>query len=682
VNTTSIATPKAALSRELQEFLLDLALTVQRNAMYPGGHPSVDAALAAVLTRVDRLLRSREVLSLGVARRQIIVEGFATDSAHPVLRSLAERLHRHRLGAVSLRRGITEQELRDVLGAVAADADRSGEALGTWPAERLAQWPHVGLYRVSYEQLNLIAGGHGEESLAGAALATQLWIGLAQAAMARGENVPLDGDPQPEEVARAINEQPAAAAYDQMLVGYMLQLTDELKQSGDGGVVQRRLSRLIRQLDPATLRRLLDMGGDVAQRSRFLHNASEALTPDAVLELVRAAAQTQGENISTSMLRLLTKLSAVADDPGPASVRAEAQMRDQVRELLHGWALDDPNPGAYTQALDALSRTNVGEEDDAGSPDAPEPLRLVQMGLEIGASGVPFWRAVGALLETGQLPELFALLDGMAPGDPQVEAIWRRLESADYVRRVLTTDPVDFDSLDRILQRLPPATVTSLLLDRISESTSRATRMGVFKRIGTRGYSAVPFVLERLVDTRWFVQRNMLALLNELGASPPDFSALAYARHAQVSVRREALQIAMRIPAEREQAITLALLDVDERAIRVGVLAAREHGVPGQALSAVLKRLDEPDLSPELRSALIRLMARYPVAPVVERLLGFVVQERRLLKPKLLPRTPEQLAALSALARMKTTDSRVRAALKLAASAGDPEIRTAAGARP
>jgi hypothetical protein len=114
----------------------------------------------------------------------------------------------------------------------------------------------------------------------------------------------------------------------------------------------------------------------------------------------------------------------------------------------------------------------------------------------------------------------------------------------------------------------------------------------------------------------------------------------------------------------------------------VGVLAAREHGVPGQALSAVLKRLDEPDLSPELRSALIRLMARYPVAPVVERLLGFVVQERRLLKPKLLPRTPEQLAALSALARMKTTDSRVRAALKLAASAGDPEIRTAAGARP
>ena len=688
--TTVRATPPI-LPQELTELLLDLALSLQRYGMYPGGHPSVDAAVARLAERLDRVLERQPMLSLGVARRQLVVEGVATDSSHPVLRSLAERLHRHRLGAVVFRAGVEAAELKDALRALSVDAERSGEALGAQAPDRLAAWPHVRFYRVTYEQLQLATNESGDEAAdeaaVGSGVTSQLWVGLAQAAVAQEpDGASADVDADPDAVARAINDHPAAHAYDQMIVGYLLQLAEELRRDPQGAGaagVRNRISHMIRSLDPATLQRLLSMGGDSAQRLRFLNDATAALQPDAVLEVVRAAARAQGEAISTSMLRLLRKLSSFADDAeGNASERAEAELRDQVRELLDGWSLDDPNPDQYTRKLELMARESASDaEVAAGSAYGAEPLRIVQMGIEVGATGTTFWRAVDALLAEGRLREIFEIMDVAGAGNPTVDSLWRRLERADHIRRILTTDPVDFDSLERIFVRLPASTVISLLLDRISESASRATRMGVYKRISAMGVAAVPAILERLHDQRWFVVRNMLALLGEIGSWPADFSPLTYARIGHAAVRREALLLATRVPSEREKGICIALLDRDERALRVGIHAAREHGLPASATAIVLQRMNDEAISAEARAALIRLLAGSAAPDLLERLSGLVVQRGLLGRTKVADKTPEMLAALSVLVRSRSSDGRVRAALDLARASTDAEIRAAAGAK-
>jgi hypothetical protein len=148
-------------------------------------------------------------------------------------------------------------------------------------------------------------------------------------------------------------------------------------------------------------------------------------------------------------------------------------------------------------------------------------------------------------------------------------------------------------------------------------------------------------------------------------------------------VRREALQLAVRTAAEREQAICLALVDADDRAVRIGVNAAREHGLPAGAVGALLQRLDEPALSPDLRAAFIRLLGRHATPAVVARLVACVMVERRLRGPKLLPTSPELIAAVTTLADMQPADARARAALALAAEADDAAVRAAtAGSDP
>src|SRR5207247_390343 len=239
----------------------------------------------------------------------------ATDPKHPVLRELAGRLHRHHLGAITFRRGVEQAEVADALRTLAIEAERTGQPLGLGDRDRLAAWPHVQLHALTYERLELTdqAGPVGE----GDARAAQLWVGLARAALA---TAPDDTRPTPTEpavIAQAIDQHSKAEAtgYDQVIVGYLLQIAAELKTAGsaEAAALRRRTSRLIRTLKPETLQRLVRMGGDFAQRRQFVSDAADGMAVDAVLDILKAAAETSHATISHSLVRLLSKLAVHAE---------------------------------------------------------------------------------------------------------------------------------------------------------------------------------------------------------------------------------------------------------------------------------------------------------------------------------------------------------------------------------
>src|SRR5947207_12316952 len=129
------------------------------------------------------------------------------------------------------------------------------------------------------------------------------------------------------------------------------------------------------------------MGGDFAQRRQFVSDAADGMAVDAVLDILKAAAESSQEAISHSLVRLLSKV-AVHAEAGAAPVRpqADAALREQVQQLLAGWTLPDPNPGAYGAALQRMARAAP-----AGTPrsdhQVTEPDRLVAMAREIGRMG-------------------------------------------------------------------------------------------------------------------------------------------------------------------------------------------------------------------------------------------------------------------------------------------------------
>jgi len=192
----AVAADAGTLSRELSDFLVELSIAMHKTAIYPAGHPLLETAVAGVERKLSGLLRERPTLSIGVARRQLVIEGVATDPNHPLLRELAQRFHRHHLGAVRFSAGVTAAEVGDVLLVVAASADgaQRGTPVGLGPPEGLAKWQGVKLFALSYAQLQLLEGEEAENSEgSGGSRGAQLWIGLARAALMAESSVLVAG---------------------------------------------------------------------------------------------------------------------------------------------------------------------------------------------------------------------------------------------------------------------------------------------------------------------------------------------------------------------------------------------------------------------------------------------------------------------------------------------------------
>jgi hypothetical protein len=674
---------RGVLTRELSEFLVELSVALHRYSMYPSGHPSLGPVVEAIVSRAGKLLQDRPVIALGVARRQLIVDGVTTDPGQPVLRRLAEGLHRHHIGAVSVNQGVQPQELDDALRALASEADRSGP-IGLKGDRQRLQWPHLTLHPLTFDGLALVddGAGAGQGRDEGAPTDAELWVALARAALSAEETSAEAVNADPGAVARAIDEHAHAGGYDRVIVDHLFQIAHELKTaSGEkADRLRRKTSQLIASLRPETLNRLVQMGGDRSRRRRFVLDATHGMAVDAVVEIVKAAAGASGQTISHGLVRMLSKLALHAElGSEHTRPRADAELREQVGRLLENWDLQDPNPEAYGRVLHHLATTAQRHRADLASriTQSPEPVRLVQMSLELGAVGPLVEKAVDALVRAGQTKAVTELL-AVRPHveDNVADSLLTWLIRPSTIKALLAHEPLDVASLDALLPRLS-IEAYEYLLDALATSENRTTRRRLVDRLSRTEMDIGPLVLRHLDDPRWYVQRNMLILLERAPRVPEGFSPAPWVEHPDPRVRCEAIRLQLRLPGEREGAILRALGDLDFRIVHLG-LTAIQHDCPEELIPRVISLAVDADLDDDIRTLAVNVVGKVRRPLVLDALLELTDGGRSLLGRIRLPvKTPVLLAAVRALSETWASDPRAAAVLMAAADSPDQEIRTA-----
>ena len=662
---------------ELVDLLIELSIGVHRFAMYPPGHPSLEAIVADLTRHLAEILSAGGTLAVGVAYQQLVVGGVATDPRHPVISDLARRLHDHQLGAISFEPGLTQEEVASLLSVLGREPGPDDPPLGVLPADRMPAWPSARLHPVGYDHLRIKEGGSGGDTMD---RGDQLWLGLAQVSIASDQ--PLTELPDASIVAESIRGHEREPAYDQAVVGYLLQLTEELKArpTGEAGGVRGRVSKLIRELDEPTLSRLVDLGGDVERRRRFVMDANRTLAAESVLKVMRSAASTSQQTISHSMTRLLTKLAAhTRSGNGRVREEADSAFRGQIEELMANWSLDDPNPGAYTVSLDAMARAApmFGTEDDSGGSLAGAE-RLVEMAIEIDAWGPIVRRAVEELAEGDTTVRLLQLLGEAPPGNGVAERAWAYVATLDELHRLLEDPGVDTEIVGALATRLGEPAVEALigLMCEADERTHRRRAFDVLKGL------PVPWVsdraIRRLDDPRWFVQRNMLLLLLQVGAPVEGVQLTPYATHEDPRVRREALALMISRPDRRDAGILMALAEDDERVVRLAVNEIRGD-VPEPVLRALIDDvLLDPTRSDELRTAAVKAMAESISFDAADALIRSATAGRTILgRVRLAAPTPPVLEALRVLATFWRDDGEAREVVDAALASRDPLVRGA-----
>ncbi|HKK08201.1 MAG TPA: hypothetical protein VKA44_04890 [Gemmatimonadota bacterium] len=690
---------------DVRSFLASLARAVQRYGLYPPGHPALADLTDGLHGELAPLLAEHGVIELAVAPDRLLFQGSWTDPDSPGVSGLAGRLHEHDLSALGLEPQVGPSELGALLTALrekpASDADRLGRRAGM-----AARWPRVWLEPRHYERLALRDAAPDEAPESRDRRAARLWLGLARAAGAAPAEAgtgagagPADGEaPEgwetPDLVAAAVAVEPEAVA------GAVAALRDPeaLRRTGaalaaasdDLDVppatfdLRERISRLVGTLGREDIRRLLSVGMDSGQRRTFLARTSSSLPADTLVDAVGVSSDLGEVEVSHWLLRILVKLARHAGvEDGVTSPEAEQALRSQVRRAMLGWSQDaEAFDDAYGDALRTMSELG----DLGGLPHGPEdggadPLRILQTSAEVDTLGAPGEAAFRALREAGRLGDLLDVAGG-APEEGTVgETLWRRLATEEVVRELAGRSPPHLDGLAQLAGRIP-STVAGPLLDILVESQDRAIRGRAYGMLVDLGEDAAGLVVSRLQDDRWYVKRNMLALLYEMGA-PAGFSARPYAAHEHVQVRREAYKHLVADESTLEEGARMALRESDPRTLMLGLAAVERMPEPDPGLSGLLaSHARDEDLPEETRVQAVRGLAHVGGSTARHTMLRLSRRRHPILfwRHRLAPPTRVAREAVAALARGWSRDPSVQRLLVKAADSEHAELRAAARA--
>jgi hypothetical protein len=195
------------------------------------------------------------------------------------------------------------------------------------------------------------------------------------------------------------------------------------------------------------------------------------------------------------------------------------------------------------------------------------------------------------------------------------------------------------------------------------------------------GSEVGPLLVARLGTSRWSLVQHLLAAINRMEQWPEGFDAREFSRHPDAAVRREAVRLLIKVPASREQAITTALADPEEKNVRLALGAVMQGCTAAQA-NVLMARANDEALSPDLRALGIRALAGHRSMETLNWLLNRVAGSKMLLfRRSLASKSPEMLAALAGLAAHWSTEPAAKEVLAQAAKSSDPEISDAATRR-
>jgi len=186
------------------------------------------------------------------------------------------------------------------------------------------------------------------------------------------------------------------------------------------------------------------------------------------------------------------------------------------------------------------------------------------------------------------------------------------------------------DTLAQILAFLGDKT-TRRLMELLAEESSAPKRKLMSSILVRCGAKVLPILLEYLLDDRWYVVRNAIAILGEIRSQETLVHLTPLLEHKDIRVRREAIRALTKIGGQRAVNVLLQAAETGDQELRRQALLSLGAIRAASAVPTLLKLLRQSDWSQraiDLKKDAIRALGEIRNPDAVPDLIRIAAQKR------------------------------------------------------
>ena len=642
---------KSRMVPGLEKCIKELSLAIKTMGIYPSDHPAIKASVERLYATMEGLLESTPELRLEIAQKNLMVGGQFLDRTNEIFRDFALQFHRRGVASVTFKKGLSVEELRMFLDVSSTEPRLLQEEGGFLRVCQEKKISHIDILEIDYQKIFGVGEEIGEAAEVGKVRSDEeiwadlirsleLYGGLKLGEVERNFLLHLEGDPGKMATyleGLASRSLPGIRDVGRVAVkrtintmgNYIFKSFPQEKE-----VHKRKLADVLSRLDPKLRLQLIDTEIDIEPgQIDVVAEVIPDLSNSMIVEMMTLAVSSEGK-VTERLMKLFHKIIPEEErkrEVIPLFAESLADMSGKedslyMRQLIENLFLSKPTEEfiseAYRKALKELNEqiSSIGEikeymnsldekkVEEQASTVLLDLIRLetetrdyVEIAKNLGKAAMDF-------LLTGRYEEAKEIIEVLIEeGSPEKgrtdeerdackEAV-EKLRDIGIVRDLVAAlrdwGREKYETIHFILLQMGEIAVAPLL-EALGRETDRSLRKKILSIVVSLGEEAIPEIVRRFSDKNWYVVRNMVRILREIGTEKVTRYLNILLKHEDPRVRKEIVYALSTIGGKEAFRLISIMTDDPDGEVRRGAIkylgTMRNKGAVPLLLKLIHKR--------------------------------------------------------------------------------------------
>lgn len=613
----------------VEKGIKELSLAIKTMGIYPSDHPAIKASMERLYTTMEGLLEASPELKLEIAQKNLLVGGQFLDKTNEIFRDFAFQFHRRGVVSITFRKGLSVEELRIFLEIASTEPkmlQKSGGFLRLCQEKKIS---YIDIVEIDYQKVLGVGEEIGEVAEAGKVRSDEeIWIDLIRSlelysGLKLGEvehNFLLHLEEEPDKMAAYLEGVDWKSSLGMSALGgvavrrtinsignYILKNLPQEKE-----VHRKKLAEVLSRLNPKLRIQLIDVEIDIEPgQIDVVTEIIPDLSNSVIVEMMTLAVSGEGR-VTERLVKLFHKIvpeeerkreiiplfgDSLADMSGKED---SLYMRRLIENLFLSKPTEDFISEAYRKALkelneqissigemkeytDSLSERKVEEQASTVLMDLirleTESSDYVEIAKNLGKATMDFL-LTGRYEKAKEIIEVLIEEAGPEKGrtDGERNACKEALEKLrdigivhDLVTALRDWGREKYETIQFILLHMGEIAVVPLL-EALGRESDRSLRKKIISVMVGLGEEAIPEIVRKFSDKNWYVVRNMVRILREIGMEKAVRYLSIPLKHDDPRVRKEVVYALSTIGGGEALRLISLMTDDPDREVRRGAI--------------------------------------------------------------------------------------------------------------